>query len=121
MTKILVVDDSEIMRKELNATLSQANYKVIEAADGLDGLEKLKENPDTELIIVDINMPLLNGMEMCAEIRRTNKSVKIFVVSLESSSELKAKGKAIGVMAWINKPVHPDKLLLAVKKALQSA
>ena len=73
MDKILIVDDSATVRKLLVHTLRPKNYRCIEACDGFDALEKLAQHPDTRLIISDLNMPNMDGIELIANIRQDSQ------------------------------------------------
>jgi two-component system chemotaxis response regulator CheY len=118
MTKILVVDDSETQRFELKKVLEGAGYSVIEGVNGVDGISKLKSNPEVSLIICDVNMPEMDGLTMCLKIHETGefKNVQIFMLTSEASAEQKQMAKQVGVRAWITKPFAPEKLLQAVQK-----
>lgn len=118
MAKILVVDDTEIQRFQLKRDLESAGHQVIDACDGADGLTKLKQNPDVALIICDVNMPNMDGLTMCSQIQADgqHKGIPVFMLTTESSAELKEAGKKCGVRAWITKPHVPEKLFAAVGK-----
>ena len=113
MAKILIVDDSEVVRIEVVNILSQAGYVVLEAEDGPEGILLAKDHPDIALILSDYNMPDMNGLTMIQTIRKTaaHKNTFCGVLTTESSSALKAKGKAIGVGVWMIKPVDAKNLL----------
>ncbi|NRA66108.1 MAG: response regulator [Pseudobacteriovorax sp.] len=121
MAKILVVDDSEILRKELRALLVKNNHEVIEAVDGIDGIDKSLNHPDIALIILDFNMPRVDGITMLCKLNDDPNYEKkpVFMLTTERNDELKAIGKKVGVLAWILKPFHPTKLLNIVEKILQ--
>ena len=113
--KILCVDDSEIVCSELRRALEGAGYEVVTAADGAIGIQAVKDHPDIELIICDVNMPNLDGIGMCKRLFNEKMTdAPIIMLTTESSSELKAKGKALGVKGWISKPFQADKLLMAI-------
>lgn len=120
MAKILVVDDSGVIRKTIMMILNDAGYEFTEAADGVEGLAKFSENPGFDLVITDINMPNMDGLTMSEKLRAepNGKSVLIFVVSTEGNPDLKARAKAAGILAWMTKPPQPDKLRDAVKLVL---
>ena len=118
--KILLVEDSEKYLTEMKGILEDQDYEVITATDGLKGLEALKDNNDLSLIISDLNMPNLNGLEMFKKIKTDNiPSPPIMMVTTEGSLELKNKGKLVGVKYWLIKPVPGKMLLSMVEKALQ--
>ena len=118
--KILIVEDSEKYLSEMKGILEDQDYEVVTATDGVKGLAALKENNDLSLIISDLNMPNLNGLEMCEKIKTDNiPSPPIMMVTTEGSLELKNKGKLVGVKYWLIKPVPGKMLLSMVEKALQ--
>jgi two-component system chemotaxis response regulator CheY len=117
--KILIVDDATTVRSLAKFALSKAGFAIVEAEDGAIGLQKAKaEKPD--LIISDLNMPNMNGLEMCRAIKSDDalKATPIFMLTTEASADVAKEGKEIGIMAWIVKPFAPDKLLAAVNKVL---
>lgn len=121
MAKILVVDDSLTIRGQVKTMLTSNGYEVVEASDGLDGLEKIGQNLDVKLIICDVNMPQMDGLTMCQKVRSKEefKTVPIFMLTTESSPDMKAKGKEIGITAWIIKPFDVNTTLAAVKKVIK--
>jgi two-component system, chemotaxis family, chemotaxis protein CheY len=122
MPKILIVDDSETIRIQLKTDLtgSDSSYEVIEAYDGLNGLEVLNANKDIKLIICDVNMPEMDGLTMCEEVHKDESfnTIPIIMLTTQCSSEMKTRGKANGVIAWITKPHKPKTLLGGIKKIL---
>ncbi|WP_319416145.1 response regulator [Marispirochaeta aestuarii] len=117
--KILIVDDSKAIRQSIRFVLEQNEYQVLDAEDGLDALEKL-ENGTVDLIITDVNMPNMNGIELIQEVRGKDafKFVPILVLTTESQNSVMEKGKAAGATGWIVKPFSTDKLLAAVRKVV---
>ena len=118
--KLLIVDDSTMLRDMLSYALNEGGYNdVIEAVDGVDGLEKAKETV-FDLIITDVNMPNMDGITLVSELRKLPEYVKapILVLTTERGDEMKAKGKASGATGWIVKPFVPDQLLKAVNIVL---
>lgn len=120
MAKILIVDDSESLRSQLKNLLEGAGFEIVEGADGQLGLDTLMTNKDVNLIISDVNMPNMDGVTMCSKISEDSSvnSIPIFMLTTESNTEMKEKGKKAGVKAWITKPFDDDKLVMAVKKIL---
>lgn len=118
---ILVVDDAQTIRHLARFALSKGGYTVVEAEDGVQGLKVLEKN-SVDLIISDLNMPNMNGLDMCRSIKTNDrtKDIPIFMLTTESSQDVAAQGKEIGIMAWIVKPFIPDKLLAAVQKVVGS-
>jgi len=117
MKKVLIVDDSKAIRQSISFVLEQNEFGVLEAADGLEGLEKL-ENNTVDLIITDINMPNLDGLGLIKKIRENNKYkfIPILVLTTESQKSVMEEGRAAGATGWIVKPFSTDKLLAAVKR-----
>ncbi|CAK0757640.1 two-component system, chemotaxis family, chemotaxis protein CheY [uncultured Gammaproteobacteria bacterium] len=120
MTKtILCVDDSASMRQTIKLTLAISGYRIVEAIDGLDGLEKAKSHT-VDLVITDLNMPRLDGFGLINELRTLPafKGVPIMFVTTESDPAKRAQAKAVGATAWITKPFAPDHLLKMVRRLL---
>lgn len=110
---ILVIDDDPNMRELLRIHLSNAGYEVEVAEDGLDaGYGLLRSRPD--LIISDVNMPHLDGFEFIAAIREEAQFRSIPVIFLTSSAEGEHRGRELGAVGYVAKPVRADKLLSLV-------
>lgn len=120
MAKILVVDDSTSMRNMVSLTLQTQQHEVVEAVDGLEGLEKSKSQK-YDLVITDVNMPNMDGIELCQCLRQTAqfRFTPILILTTESSLEMKMKGKAAGATGWLVKPFNPDKLLATIKRVIR--
>lgn len=120
MAKILVVDDSEIIRVQLRADLEGAGHEVIDAGDGVQGLNALEENKDVRLVISDVNMPEMDGLTMCEKLHGNPEfsHIPIIMLTTQSSPEMKAKGKEHGVVAWVTKPYKSKALLAGTEKVL---
>ena len=116
---ILAVDDSASIRKMVAFTLEGAGYRVIEAVDGQDGLEKAKA-ANVHLVLTDQNMPRMDGLSLVRQLRSLPqyKSAPILILTTESSEEVKQQGRAAGATGWLVKPFDPPKLLEVVKKVL---
>ena len=115
---ILIVDDSATIRQQLRICLSEGGFTVVEAENGAAGLAQAKQ-ANMDMVIADVNMPGMNGIEMIGEIRKlpAYAKVPIFVITTESGTRV-AEGKAAGATAWIVKPFKPESLLAGVKKVL---
>ena len=114
--KVMIVDDSKTIRQQVSFTLSKGGYDVIEAEDGNDGLSKLKANADIAMIISDVNMPNLNGLEMVEKIKAEGHSVPIVMLTTEGAADMIERAKAAGAKGWLVKPFKPDQLVAAVQK-----
>lgn len=117
---ILVVDDSETVRQVLQLTLSNAGFDVVEAVDGVDAMEKLTAAPDVDMVITDLNMPNIDGLELIKKIRSVGnyRFTPIVMLTTESSEEKKQAGRDAGASGWIVKPFKPEQLLKVVKMVL---
>jgi len=115
---IMSVDDSPSIRQMVSLTLSQAGYQVIEAVDGKDALAKL--NDSVRLILTDLNMPDMDGIELVKAIRANPrfKFMPLIMLTTESQEARKQEGKAAGATGWIVKPFSPAQLLAVLKKVL---
>jgi len=116
--KVLIVDDSRTIRQQVNFTLTKGGFEVVEAEDGKDGLVKLKANPDVAMIISDVNMPNMNGLEMVEAIKvdTTLAHPPIVMLTTEGSAELVDRAKAAGAKGWLVKPFKPEQLVAVVTK-----
>lgn len=120
MKKILAVDDSSSVRQMVNFTLSSAGYSVVDALDGKDGLSKAKTDK-FDMVITDLNMPNLDGIEMIAEIRKLPgySFVPILMLTTESQAEKKDAGRKAGATGWIVKPFNAEQLLTTLRKLIK--
>ncbi len=115
--KILTVDDSRTMRDMLRLALASAGFDVVQAVDGVDGLETLeREGPD--LVITDINMPKMDGFGFIEGARKSERFrvVPILVLTTESDPEKKQRARSAGATGWIVKPFDPTKLVDVIRR-----
>jgi two-component system chemotaxis response regulator CheY len=117
MTTIMAVDDSQTMLNMVRQTLEAGGYQVIVAADGQEGLQKLNETP-VQLIITDINMPVMDGLSFIKEIRKSDQETPILTLTTESEDIMQKKGHDAGANGWIIKPFRPAQLLDIIKQIL---
>ena len=117
MANILVIDDSTSMRQMIKFALETAGHSITEAGDGQAGLNAVKQS-QFDLILTDVNMPIMNGMELSTEVRKlaNYKFTPILMLTTESGADKKMQGKAAGVTGWIVKPFQPAKLIATVNK-----
>src|ERR1017187_7651367 len=116
---ILIVDDSEFVRNYHSYILEQAQFQVITAMDGSDGLEKLYANP-CDLVLTDINMANMDGYEFIRRVRADGKygSLPIIIVSTESEGRDKMKGFEAGANLYIVKPCSPETMVENIRMIL---
>lgn len=114
--KILIVDDESRMRKLIRDFLEREGYNVIEAADGLEAMERFYEHKDISLIILDVMMPRMDGWQVCKEVRQ-NSRVPIMMLTARAEEQNELKGFELGVDEYIAKPFSP-KILVARVGAL---
>jgi two-component system chemotaxis response regulator CheY len=116
---ILAVDDSATVRQMTGLVLRGAGFEVLEAVDGVDALAKLT-GQELSLILTDLNMPNMDGLELTRRVRKlaNYKFVPVVLLTTESHPEKKLEGKAAGATAWLVKPFNPDQLLAVVKKVI---
>lgn len=115
--KALVVDDSASMRQLVWQTLSQNGFEVIQAANGVEALNRAAT---VELVITDLNMPVMDGITFIQKLRERadHKHTPVLLLTTESRTEQKAKARAAGATGWLTKPFDPGQLLATIKKVL---
>ena len=115
---ILAVDDSRTMRDMVTQTLKGAGFNVVAAEDGVSALSAIASNPTFDLIITDLNMPEMDGFGLIEKIRASaqHQYVPILMLTTESDTEKKERGKALGATGWIVKPFNPERLVQIVHK-----
>ena len=116
---ILTVDDSASIRLTTKVTLTNAGYAVTEAVNGAEGLATA-QTAQFDLIVTDLNMPVMDGLTMIEELRKlpAQAGVPIIFLTTESDADLKARAKAAGATGWLTKPFDPESLVKIVKKVL---
>ena len=115
--KILVVDDSQSVRQQVSLALQQAGYDIIEAVDGEDGAAKINSQPDLSMVISDVNMPNLNGLEMLEKVSDKLKAgLPVVMLTTEGQPALIKRAKAAGAKGWVVKPFKAAQLVATVDK-----
>ncbi|HEV2931486.1 MAG TPA: response regulator [Propionibacteriaceae bacterium] len=117
--KVLVVDDSKLMHKMYEVMLRQ--YPLVYALDGRQALERLREHPDVELILLDLNMPNMNGLEFLAALRAEGNHTPVVIISTEGREEDTARGLEAGAAAYLKKPFRSDEILDVIARLEQPA
>jgi two-component system chemotaxis response regulator CheY len=115
---ILVVDDSPTMRQQVRMPLEDAGYKVLEAGDGQEALQRLEGATDVHMVISDVNMPGMNGLEMLEALRKIPRFTALPVVMLttEGKKSLVERAEKAGARGWLVKPFKAEVLLAAARK-----
>jgi len=114
--KVLVVDDSKLMHKMYEVMLRQ--YPLVYASDGRQALERLKDHADIDLVLLDINMPNMNGLEFLAELRSdaARADLPVIIISTEGREEDTARGLEAGATEYIKKPFHSEEILEVISR-----
>ena len=115
---ILVVDDSKAILSIIRTVLDVAGYDVLTAADGVEGMALLKSGKQVDIIVTDLNMPNMDGIEFIWEIRKLPDHVftPICMLTTESEQSKLIEGESISIDAWIKKPIQPVHVLNIVSK-----
>ncbi len=118
--RILIVDDSESIREVVSFTLENAGHDVLIGKDGKDATKFLNGDP-LDLIITDLHMPEMDGIEFIKHVRKTEdyQRIPILFLTTESQTEKKMEAKAAGATGWIIKPFVPAKLIAAIQKVVR--
>lgn len=119
MASILAVDDSEPIRNLIKLVLENAGHMVFLKDNGRDALEFAMKHT-VDLVITDLNMPEMNGMDLVSNLRLIDhyKNKPILVMTIETADYKKEKAKMVGATGWISKPVNQDRLLQAVERTV---
>lgn len=115
---ILVVDDSGIMRNMVKKALEMGGYTCTLAENGEDALENYERNK-IDLIITDINMPIMDGITLIEAIRKKDKKIPIFALTSNSDEAMRNRGKEAGANGWVVKPFQPPQFLDLLKQVIE--
>ncbi|MFK7822721.1 MAG: response regulator [Oligoflexales bacterium] len=122
MAKILVIDDSQMIRAIIQRILQKENHEVIEACDGVEASKLLKEDHAIKMVFVDIHMPNMDGVAFIREIVVNQKNlypeISIAVVTTENRQDLKQLALLSGVIGWLEKPVARENIIELTNKGL---
>ncbi|MBO5049515.1 MAG: response regulator transcription factor [Oscillospiraceae bacterium] len=110
MKKVLILEDEENIRSFVVINLKRAGYEAIEAATGMEALEKLREHPDVGVAILDIMLPDIDGFEVCRRIRATTKQIGIIMLTARTQEMDKITGLMTGADDYVTKPFSPAEL-----------
>jgi two-component system, chemotaxis family, chemotaxis protein CheY len=118
--KVLVVEDSPTMRQLIVFALKRLRgLSIVEANDGVDGLKKISADK-FDLILTDINMPIMDGLKLVSLVRNdpNHRTIPIVVITTEGASEDRARALSLGANDYITKPVQTNKIIEVVKRLL---
>lgn len=114
MRKVLVLEDEDSIRSFVVLNLTRGGYETVEAASGEEALEKLKQNPDIRLALLDVMLPGIDGFEVCRRIRATNSKVGIIMLTARTQEMDKVTGLMTGADDYVTKPFSPAELTARV-------
>ena len=121
---IMVVDDSQMVRRQVSHALVGAGFDVLEATDGADALQQLSAAASPSLIVLDVNMPKMGGIEFLQTLRGRGPGAAmpaVVMLTTEGEPRLMQEAKALGAKGWIIKPFKPEMLVAAVQKLTQAS
>jgi two-component system, chemotaxis family, chemotaxis protein CheY len=118
MKKVLVVDDSQSIRSEVADALGQAGISVVEAADATEAFARLAQHADISLVVLDVNMPGMSGLDVLERIQSDYASRKLPVLMLTTEAErsLVERAKKAGAKGWLIKPIKANLLVSTVNR-----
>ena len=121
MKNIFLVDDSATILLSISGMLSKAGYGIEKASNAEEALKKFQSKIKTDLLITDLNMPGMNGIELIKEVRKLSdyRFIPILFLTTESQQSKKAEAKAAGASGWIVKPASADDLLNTIKLVMR--
>ena len=119
--KVLVVDDSKLLHRMFEMMLRQ--YPLVHAYDGKEALQRLSENEDVDLVLLDMNMPRMNGLELLEAMKadKEMKKIPVVLVTTEGSDEQTQRGLEAGAAAYVKKPFKNEELIAVVQRLTRAA
>lgn len=123
LKKVLVVDDSALMHQMYKMSLMRYNCALVSAKNGQEGLDQLAKHSDIDLILLDINMPVMGGLEFLKKVKElgTHSAVPIVLQSTEGKEEDAKRGMELGASGYLTKPIRTAELHAMIEKLLPSA
>ncbi len=121
--RFLVVEDSPTMRQLISFSLKRfKGCKIVEAVDGVDALKKL-QTEEVDMILTDINMPVMDGLKLVSLVRQNAKTrdLPIIIITTEGAQEDRDRGLALGANAYISKPIQSSHLLKVIGDVIEKA
>lgn len=118
--RIMIVDDSSLVRRQVAECFASSEYEIFEAENGLIAIEKLRVERNFSLMVCDVNMPIMGGIELLKLVfeEKVAPDMNILMLTTELAPELKESAKKYGVRAWVTKPFNPKALQLVVQKIM---
>jgi len=122
MKRILLVDDSRVTRELVKVYLIAKDVELVEAADGVEALEKVRENPP-DLVLADLRMPRLDGYGLCAALRDdpSTRAVPVVILTSSADAETARRARAAGAREVLRKPIQPQPLIETVNRHIALA
>ena len=119
--KVLVVDDSKLLHRMFEMMLRQ--YPLVHAYDGKEALERLAENGDVDLVLLDMNMPRMNGLELLEAMKGDArfKRIPVVIITTEGTEDDTERGMQAGAAAYVKKPFRNEELIAVVQRLTGSA
>jgi DNA-binding NtrC family response regulator len=117
---ILVVDDEADLRDLLVEEIQSLSYQTTQATNGVDAFEKLSSGPKIDVVLTDINMPKMNGLDLLKKIRESKSNVPVIILTGYGDAEKTIVAKKLGAFEFLDKPYDRKLLLDAIKKAVES-
>jgi two-component system, chemotaxis family, chemotaxis protein CheY len=123
LKKVLVVDDSALIHQMFKMALSRYKCSIVSAMNGQEGLDQLARNPDVDLILLDINMPVMSGLEFLGKMKEiaAYSAIPIVIQSTEGKEEDTKRGMEMGATAYLTKPIQTAKLHALIEKIVPSS
>ena len=119
MKRILIIEDNPMVVKSLQFKLSKEGYTVVTATDGREGV-KMLEDQEYDLIITDLMLPFISGVQLIEHIKKNRADTPIIVLSTSKQEDIILEAFNLGVQDFITKPFSPNELSLRVKRSLES-
>lgn len=119
MIKVLLIDDEKTILENLKFILELDGYEVFTASDGRRGIQAFKENPCIDIVVTDMKMPELSGLDVMEEIHRINSDIGIIILTGNGDMENAVQAMREGAFDYLNKPVNADKLILCIENAVR--
>lgn len=117
---VLIVDDAATVRQQVTLALGSANINVVDAEDAPSAFAQLENSPDIKLMIVDLNLPGMNGFELIERVvhERGAEAPPMLILTTEHSSRLLHRAREVGAAGWLSKPVATETLIEAVRQLM---